>query len=101
MASKRYHFLILSYVDVLTEMRKNAQTKTEKTWYKMLVNALFGKFLQNNEKYTIAKVHRTRDSLRKSLQSPYHISYTVISPDFIITFERPKDIRVDKPMLMG
>ena len=82
-------------------MRKDAKTKTEKTWYKMLVNALFGKFLQNNEKYTTATVHRTRESLRKRVASPYFISYTAINSDFIIAFERQREIRVDKPMMMG
>ena len=67
----------------------------------MLVNALFGKFLQNNEKYTTATIHRTKESLSKKIHSPFFISYLSISSDFIIVFERPKEIRVDKPMMMG
>ena len=88
-------------MDILTRMRMEAKTKTEKTWYKMLVNALFGKFLQNNEKYTTTKVHRSKESLRRSHQSPFFKSYTQICPDLILSFERQKTIKLDKPIFMG
>ena len=91
-----------SYIKMLTKMRREAKSKVEKTWYKLLVNALFGKFLQNNEKYTVAKIHRTRESLLKSLHSPYFKSLLAIDDDdFVITFERQKIIKVNKPHLIG
>ena len=87
---------------MLTKMRREAKTKVEKTWYKLLVNALFGKFLQNNEKYTTAKIHRSRESLLRSLHSPYYKSLLAIDEEsFVITFERQKIIKVNKPHLIG
>ena len=95
------HILNFSFVKEITQLRSEAKSKNKKNQYKLIVNSLFGKFLQNNEKFVETKIHRSIGSLSQCINSPYYISYSQITTDFVLTFERPKKLEVNKPILIG
>ena len=85
----------------MTKYRSAAKSKNQKNQFKLIVNSLFGKFLQNNEKFIDTVVHRSAISLRQAINSPYFISSMEIGPDLYLSFHRQKSIVINKPVLMG
>ena len=88
------------YIDMNTELRKNAKSDFEKN-FKLMNNALFGKTMENVRNHRDIKLVTT-EKRRSILVSElnYHSS-KYISKDFMIIEMRKVEVKMNKPIYLG
>ena len=89
------------YVDLNTELRKNAKTEFEKSFYKLCVNCIFGKSLQNNREHRNSKLICNPTSAIKVLASERLTGFKIINKDLILFDEFAKFVKLDRPIFTG
>ena len=63
------------YIDLKTELRKNAKKEFEKDFYKLRINSIYGKTVQNDRKHRDIKLVATEYNRNKLASEPnYHSS---------------------------
>ena len=92
---------VKSYVDLNTELRKNAKTEFEKSFFKLCVNCIFGKSLQNNREHRSSKLICNPTSAVKALASERLSSFKIINKDLVLFDEFAKFVKLDRPIFTG
>jgi hypothetical protein len=87
---------IKTYIDYCTKKRKEAKTETERTYWKLIVNALYGKLIEGTSKRMDCHFNRTRQQAMKRASSPYFKGAIVFSEELSVTFSRKKAIQLNK-----
>ena len=88
------------YIDMNTELRKNAKSDFEKN-FKLMNNALFGKTMENVRNHRDIKLV-TSDKRRSILASePNYHSSKCISKDLMIIEMRKVEVKMNKPIYLG
>ena len=89
------------YIDMNTELRKNAKNDFEKNFLKLMNNAVFGKAMENVRNHRDIKLV-TSDKRRSILVSEpnYHAS-KCISKDLMIIEMRKVEVKMNKPIYLG
>ena len=89
------------YIDLNTRLRKDAENDFEKDFFKLIINALFGKTMQNKRKHRDFKLV-TSDKRRSILVSEpnYHTS-KYISEDLMIIEMKKVWVKVNIPIYLG
>ena len=93
------------YVDINTELRKNAKNDFEKRLFKLLINAFYGKTMEHKRKHRDFKLV-TSDKKRSILVSEpnYHPNYhgsKLISEDLMIIEMKKVHVKMNKPIYLG
>ena len=87
------------YIDMNTELRKNAKNDFEKDFFKLMNNSVFGK--ENVRNHRDIKIVTT-DKRRSILASePNYHSTKYISKDLLITEMRKVEVKMNKPIYLG
>ena len=89
------------YIDLNTRLRKDAKNDFEKDFFKLMINALFGKTMQNKRKHRDFKLV-TSDKRRSILVSePNDHACKFISEDLMIIEMKKVSIKMNKPIYLG
>ena len=89
------------YIDMNTELRKNAKNDLEKNFFKLMNNAVFGKIIENVRKQREIKLVIT-EQRRKKLVSEPNYKLCVAFSDHLLAIEMRKTrIYMDKPIMVG
>lgn len=92
------------YVDFNTEKRSKARNSVEKDFFKLMVNAIFGKMIENIRKQRDIHLLR-RDEWGKAVKyasHPWMKAWRIIVPDKLIAIERMRGTRcMDRPIIVG
>ena len=90
-----------TYIDINTELRKNAKNEFEKNFFKLMSNSVFGKTMKNN------RIHRdikllTSDKRRKQLVSePNYHSCKKFSDQLMGIEIKKTRVKMNKPLYLG
>ena len=89
------------YIDMNTELRKNAKNDFEKDFFKLMNNSVFGKTMENVRNHRDIKLVIS-DKRRSILASEpnYHLSKR-ISKDLMIMEMRKVEVKMNKPIYLG
>ena len=89
------------YIEMNTELRKNAKNQFEKNFFKLMNNSVFGKTMENLRNHRDIKLV-TSDKRRKRLVSePNYHSHKKIS-DYLMTIEMKKTrVKMTKALYLG
>ena len=89
------------YIDMNTELRKEATNDFEKDLFKLMNNSVFGKTMENIRKHRVIKLVTTDKKRSKLVSEPnYHI-INLISEDLSIIEMKKTKVKMNKPIYLG
>ena len=99
--SFRQEYWLKPYIDLNTDLRKDAKNDFEKDFFKLMNNSVFGKAMENVRSHRNIRVVTT-DRRRNILASePNYLSTKYISKDLLIMEMRKVEARMNKPIHLG
>ena len=97
----RQEYWLKPYIDMNTELRKNAKNDFEKDFFKLMNNSVFGKTMENVRNHRDIKLVTT-DKRRSILASePNYHSTKYISKDLLIMEMKKVEVKMNKPIYLG
>ena len=89
------------YIDMNTELRKNAKNEFEKNFFKLMNNSAFGKTMENVRNHRDIKLVTSNKRIKRLVSEPSHYSHKNIS-DHLMAIEMKKTkVKMTKPLYLG
>lgn len=92
---------IQPYIDLCTTKRQQATTSFQKDFWKLLVNSLFGKSIENKRKYCNIKVFLNHNELIKNLKNPLFDESLILDSSKALLKCRKTRAIMYKPIFLG
>ena len=92
------------YILSLTQLRSMFSAKNQTFFvnvFKLLANSTYGKFIQNPNNFTHAKLCLNENDFRKAINSNRFLRSSVINKDVVIVEHKPEKILYDSPFPVG
>ena len=89
------------YIDFNTDKRKNAKNDFEKDFFKLLINSIFGKTIENLRNHVNIKLETDRDHLLKLAAKPYYAGQSIINENLVAVRMKKPVILLNKPIYVG
>ena len=89
------------YIDMNTELRKDAKNDFEKDLFKLMNNSVFGKTMENIRKHRDIKLVTTDKKRRKLVSEPNYHTINLISEDLSIIEMKKIKVQMNKPIYLG
>ena len=89
------------YIDMNTELRKDAKNDFEKDLFKLMNNSAFGKTMENIRKHRDIKLVTTDKKRSKLVSEPNYHTINLISEDLSITEMKKTKVKMNKPIYLG
>jgi hypothetical protein len=107
----RQSSFLKGYIDLNTELRKNANTPFQQDLFKLMNNSVFGKTLENSERRVDVQLvnqwydesNRTKKFTSAStlIARPNFHSATVLTDNLVAVQMKPERVILDKPIYIG
>ena len=89
------------YIDFNTERRKEGTNEADKTLFKLLNNAVYGKTMENMRKRMKIRITKTPKDFLKYASRDTCISHNIFGKNFVAINERKESIKLNKPIYVG
>ena len=89
------------YIDLNTELRKNVKNEFEKDFYKLKINAIYDKTVQNDGKHRDIKLVTKKDKRNKLASEPNYHSTKCILKHLLIMEMKKIEVKINKPIYLG
>ena len=89
------------YIDLNTELRKNAKNELEKDFYKLKINSIYGKTVQNDRKNRDIKLVTTEYKRNKLTSEPNYHSTKCISKHLLVMETKKTEVKINKSIYLG
>ena len=89
------------YIDVNTELRKNAANDFEKGFFKLMSNAVFGKTMENVRKHRDIKLVSTDKKRNKLVPEPNYHTVKLIDDNLAIIEMKKVKVKMNKSIYFG
>ena len=89
------------YIYLNTELRKNAKNEIEKDFYKLKINSIYGKTVQNDRKHRDIKLGTVEYKRNKLASEPNHHSTKRISKHLLVMEMKEIEVKINKPIYLG
>ena len=89
------------YIDMNTELKKEAKNGFEKDLFKLMNNSVFGKTMENIRKHRDIKLVKTDKKRSKLVAEPNYHTINLISEDLSITEVKKTKVKMNKPIYLG
>ena len=89
------------YIDMNTELRKEAKNDFEKDLFKLVNNSVFGKMMENIRNHRDIKLVTTDKKRSKLVSEPNYHTINLISQDLSIIEMKKTKIKMSKPIYVG
>ena len=99
--SFRQEAWLKAYIDLNTELRKNAQNEFEKDFYKLKINSIYGKTVQNDRKQRDIKLGTRKTKRNKLASEPNYHSTKCISKHLLVMEMKKTEVKMNKPIYLG
>ena len=89
------------YIDFNTEKRKNAANDFEKYFFKLMINSVYGKMMENlTKRINVRLVHDEKDFL-KYTSRPTYVAHKLFGKDYSAIHEIKPVLVLNKPIYVG
>jgi hypothetical protein len=89
------------WVELNTNLRKNAMNDFEKDLFKLMINSVFGKSIQDNRKHLNIKLALNEKQASKWLVKPNFEQFNIINNDKALIKMRKSTVKLDRPIYVG
>ena len=89
------------YIDLCTSKRQTATTKFEKDFWKLMVNCVYGKVMENKRNHSNVKIVLDRIRAMRLLRKPLFKQFEILTEDKALFMMQSSCIKMDKPMYVG
>ena len=89
------------YFDLIFELRKNAKNDFEKDFYKLKINSIYGKTVENDRKHRDIKLVTAEYKRNKLASEPNYHSTKCISKHLLVMEMKETEVRMNKPIYLG
>ena len=90
-----------SYIDFNTSMRARAKNDFEKSFFKLMNNAMFGKTMENLRKRRNIELISKEEQLRKRVIQPSFKDFKIFHENLISIERRKTTIKLNRPICIG
>ena len=84
-----------------TELRKNAKNEFEKGFYKLKINSIYGKTVQNDRNHRDIRLVTTEAKRNKLASEPNYQSTKCISKHLLVMEIKKTEVKMNKPIYLG
>ena len=89
------------YIDFNTEKRKNAANDFEKDFFKLMINSVYGKTIENlRKRINVRLVNNAKDVL-KYTKRPTYVTHKLFDKDYATNHEIKSVLVLKKPIYVG
>ena len=92
---------IKAFIEMCTKKRAAAKTTTEKNIWKLLMNSVYGKFLQDNRKHFNAKICTKARQFDKYYSSPFYKGHKILSEHVVVVYLSKEIVKLDRLYATG
>ena len=89
------------YIDFNTQKRMVATNEADKSLFKLLNNAVYGKTMENIRKRMKIRIIKTSKDFLKYASRPTYISHIIFGKNVVAIHERPEELILNKPIYVG
>ena len=89
------------YMDMNTELRKEAKNDFEKDFFKLMNNAVFGKTMENVRKHRDIKLVTTDEKRNKLVSEPNYQTIKQFSENLLAIEMKKTKVKMNKPVYLG
>ena len=89
------------YIDLNTNLRTKANNEFEKDFFKLMNNSVFGKTMENIEKWVNVKLVTTKEKAMKLSSHPNFESFTIFDEHLIAVHMKREKMYYNKPIYLG
>ena len=89
------------YIDVNTRLRTEAKNGFEKEFFKLKINAFYGKTMENSRNHRDIKIVTTYKRRCILASEPSYHSTKYISKDLLIMEMKKTEVKMNKPLYLG
>ena len=89
------------YIDFNTEKRTNAANSFEKDFFKLMINSVYGKSMENLRKRISFRLVNNEKDFLKYTSRPTHITHKIFGKDYAAIHEIKPVLTLNKPIYVG
>ena len=89
------------YIDINIKLRKEAKNDFEKVFFKLMINAVFGKPMENVRKHRDIKVVKTDKRRNQLVSEPNYHAIERFSENLVAIEMRKIKVKMNKPIYLG
>ena len=89
------------YIDFNTKKRTNAANRFEKKFFKMTINSVYGKAMENLQKITNVRLVNNKTDFLKYTSRPIHITHKIFANNYAAIHEIKPVITLNKQIYVG
>ena len=89
------------YIDFNTQKRKEATNEADKNLFKLLINAAYGKTMENMRKRIKIRIATNEKDFIKYSSRPTYISHVKFGKNLLVIHEKKELLTLNKPIYVG
>ena len=89
------------YIDLNTEKRMNTANDFEKDFFKLMINSVYGKTMENLRKRISVRLVTNEKDFLKYTSRPSHITHKIFDKNFAAVHEIKPVLILNKPIYVG
>ena len=89
------------YIDFNSQQRKKSKSEFASNFYKLMINSIYGKMLENPRNRSNYKLVSTKEQFYKYTRKPTFKNFTVYNPDFACIELKKEYVILNKPFAVG
>ena len=89
------------YIDFNTKKRMNAANNFEKYFFKLMINSVYGKTMENLQKRINVRLVNKAEDFLKYTSKPTYITHKIFGKDYAAIYEIKPVLILSKPIYVG